>query len=86
MISVMASKILTISDLEKAINNWKLDNTSDVNMYRSLTHLIDLLKRSSEHRDRDAPLHNPEIFRQAIVRGRPGFGEGYEIKLDKLIS
>jgi hypothetical protein len=68
MISVMASKILTISDLEKAINNWKLDNTSDVNMYRSLTHLIDLLKRSSEHRDRDAPLHNPEIFRQAITR------------------
>ena len=67
MISVMASKILTISDLEKAINNWKLDNTSDVNMYRSLTHLIDLLKRSSEHRDRDAPLHNPEIFRQAIT-------------------
>jgi hypothetical protein len=21
-----------------------------------------------------------------IVRGRPGFGEGYEIKLDKLVS
>ena len=68
VISVLASNILTISDLEKAINGWTLNNTDDRTMYKSLTTLLDLLKRSMEHRNRDAPINYPELFRQAITR------------------
>ena len=43
VISVLASNILTISDLEKAINGWTLNNADDCTMYKSLTTLLDLL-------------------------------------------
>ncbi len=33
IISILASNVLTISDLEKKINEWKLDNSSDKAMY-----------------------------------------------------
>jgi hypothetical protein len=68
VISVLATQILTISDLEKAINSWTLDNSTTNNMYKSLTSLMDLLQRSMEHRNRDQPVELPELFRQAITR------------------
>ena len=68
VISVLAPSILTISDLEKAINKWHLDNSSDKMLVNTVTQLIDLLIRSAQHRNRDAEVDYPEIFRQAIGR------------------
>jgi hypothetical protein len=68
VISVLASKILTISDLEKSINSWQLDNSSDKNLVNSVAILMDLLTRSAQHRDRDTQIRHPELFRQAISR------------------
>ena len=68
MVSTMANRVLTITDIEKKINAWVLDNTTDITMYRSVTALVDLLRRSMEHRNRDEPIKYPELFRQAITR------------------
>jgi hypothetical protein len=68
MISVLASNVLTISDLEKHINAWVCDNSTDKTMYKSITTLMDLLKRSMQNTNRDQPIKYPELFRTAIGR------------------
>jgi hypothetical protein len=68
MVSTMASRVMTITMIEKSINAWQLDNSTDVSMYRCVTALIDLLKRSMEHRNRDESVKYPELFRMAITR------------------
>ncbi len=68
MISVLASNVLTISDLEKHINAWVCDNSTDKTMYKSITTLMDLLKRSMQNTNRDQPIKYPELFRVAIGR------------------
>jgi hypothetical protein len=65
---VLAPQILTISDLEKAINKWQLDNSTDKALVNSMTTLMDLLTRSMQHRNRDEVIHYPELFRVAITR------------------
>ena len=68
VISVLAPSILTISDLERSINKWQLENKNAETLMNSVTQLIDLLIRSAQHRDRDQAVRYPEIFRQAIGR------------------
>lgn len=68
IVSVMSNRILTISEIEKRINAWTLDNSSDNTLYKSVTTLIDLLRRSLEHGNGHEPIKNPELFRQAITR------------------
>ena len=68
VISVLASQILTIPQCENLINKWRLDNSTDKNMYKSLTSLMNLLKRSMAHRNRDSPVQLPELFKQLITR------------------
>jgi hypothetical protein len=68
MISTLASNVLTISDLERKINDWHLDNSTDKAMYKSITVLIDLLTRSMMNRNGNQPINYPELFKAAIGR------------------
>jgi hypothetical protein len=68
IISTLASNVLTISDLEKRINNWRLDNSSDKAMYDSVTTLFDLLQRSMMNKNFNQAIDYPELFRVAVGR------------------
>ena len=64
----MASHAMTITELEKRINSWSLDNSRDVSMHRGITTINDLLQRSIELRNRDDPIQYPDLFGIAITR------------------
>ena len=67
VVSTMASKIMTIAEIQKQINLWSINLSSDVALYRSITVLVDLVGRASS----DSHGHDPgdaEVFRQVITR------------------
>jgi hypothetical protein len=67
IVSTMASKIMTIAEIQKQINMWSLNNQSDITLYKSVTTLVDLVRRSMEHTD-GGSVSNPELFKQVITR------------------
>ena len=68
IVSTMSNSVLTITEIEKRINSWTIDNTTDTTMYKSITALLDLICRSQEHRSGNTPIRYPEVFRQTITR------------------
>jgi len=67
MISTSATSSLTRTDLEKAINAWKLDNSSQDALFTSIMDLHSLLDRNREdYHQQDAC--EPTLFKQIISR------------------
>jgi hypothetical protein len=67
MISTLATSSLTRTDLEKAVNAWRLDSSSQDALFTSVMDLHSLLDRNREdYHQRDAC--EPTLFKQIISR------------------
>jgi ElaB/YqjD/DUF883 family membrane-anchored ribosome-binding protein len=65
-VSTLATQVVTRPNLEKQINEWKLVNTNETDMFRSITRLFNLLdKIRADFGQTEA--NTVELFRQAVA-------------------